>query len=67
MHLFSIVTLFDHLVLCDDTSVNEMLLIVQPFKKWLSCVGFVKFSLIDIILCFHCSCVINSYLLIFLL
>lgn len=31
MHFFSVVILFDHLVLCDDTSVNEMLLIVQPF------------------------------------
>lgn len=31
MHLFFIVTLFDHLVLCDDISANEMLLIVQPF------------------------------------
>jgi hypothetical protein len=31
MHFFSIVTLFDHLVLCDETNANEMLLIVQPF------------------------------------
>jgi hypothetical protein len=54
MHLFSIVTLFNHLVLCDDTSANEMLLIVQPFLK-----------AIMTMLCWFCEIFIDKHCFVF--